>query len=304
MNHGLYAVVDIGSNSLRLLKGRLDDNGQWCFSQKEIVTTRLGRDIDNTRRLWPEGIEASYAAMEQWKKNLGGYHVCAVATSAVREAEDGQAFLAEIRSRFGWCCRAITGLEEGAYSFRGASYLATKGKVAAVLDVGGGSSEMSIGKDGEASWSHSYAMGAVRFTKPGMTADEYKALNTYCLSQWLPLPAKPEVLIGVGGTMTSLAAMDLALDPYDPEQVEGTVITAEKLSTWIDRLMAMTGDERRAVVGLQPKRADIIVAGLIIVQSCLAFYHIPSVCVSEKDLLEGVFMKHSFHDAAWCCYVP
>lgn len=68
MNHGLYAVVDIGSNSLRLLKGRLDDNGQWCFSQKEIVTTRLGRDIDNTRRLWPEGIEASYAAMEQWQK--------------------------------------------------------------------------------------------------------------------------------------------------------------------------------------------------------------------------------------------
>lgn len=304
MEHGLYAVVDIGSNSLRLLKGRLDEEGKWHFSPKEIVTTRLGKDMDTTRRLYPKGIEDSYAAMERWQRTLAGYHVCAVATSAVREAQDGQAFLAELRSRFGWCCRAITGLEEGAYSFCGAAALVEKGQVAAVLDVGGGSSEMALGKDGEATWSHSYPMGAVRFTKGEMTREEYKALQAQCLRQWLPLPERPTVLIGVGGTMTSLAAMELSLDPYDPERVEGTVITADKLSRWIDTLMSMTRDERRAVVGLQPKRADIIVAGLIIVQSCLEYYGIPAVTVSEKDLLEGVFMKHSFHDAAWCCHVP
>ena len=120
-----FAVVDIGSNSLRLMTGRWEDD-RWKFSAKELETTRLGYQIEETKHLSPEGIDASLAAMARWQARLGPVPVCAVATSAVREAVDGQAFLAEIRARFGWHCRCISGLEEAALSFCGAALLCRK----------------------------------------------------------------------------------------------------------------------------------------------------------------------------------
>ena len=121
MEYQKYAVIDIGSNSLRLMTGWQEVPGTWIFSPKELATTRLGKDIDETHHLSPAGMEASFAAMERWKGQLTGIPVCAVATSAVREAVDGQAFLAEVRARFGWHCRAISGLEEASLSFTGAA---------------------------------------------------------------------------------------------------------------------------------------------------------------------------------------
>lgn len=121
MEYQKYAVIDIGSNSLRLMTGWQEVPGTWIFSPKEMATKRLGKDIDETHHLSPAGMEASFAAMERWKGQLTGIPVCAVATSAVREAVDGQAFLAEVRARFGWHCRAISGLEEASLSFTGAT---------------------------------------------------------------------------------------------------------------------------------------------------------------------------------------
>ena len=115
-----FAVVDIGSNSLRLMTGCWEGD-RWKFSAKELETTRLGYQIEETKHLSPEGIDASLAAMARWQARLGSVPVCAVATSAVRKAADGQAFLAEIRARFGWHCRCISGLEEAALSFCGAA---------------------------------------------------------------------------------------------------------------------------------------------------------------------------------------
>lgn len=299
MDYHEYAVVDIGSNSLRLMRGHCDDDGHWHFSPKELATTRLGSDIDKTGRLSPDGMEASFSAMQEWQDTLQGIPVCAVATSAVREARDGQAFLAEIRARYGWHCRIISGLEEAAYSFRGATAAATPNQEAVVLDIGGGSSEMAIGHQGQAAWSHSYMMGAVRCSQGLVTAADYGALETRCLGRWLPLPIRPDILIGVGGTLTSLAAMELELEPYDPERVEGTVISLASLSAWIDRLARMTPEQRRHVKGLQPRRSEIILAGLVIARSCLRFYEIPAITISERDLLEGVFYSQAFQDGAW-----
>lgn len=118
MEYQKYAVIDIGSNSLRLMTGWQEVPGTWTFSPKELATTQLGKGIDETRHLSADGMEASFAAMEGWKKKLSGVPVCAVATSAVREAVDGQAFLAEVRARFGWHCRAISGLEEASLCLR------------------------------------------------------------------------------------------------------------------------------------------------------------------------------------------
>ncbi len=324
MEYQKYAVIDIGSNSLRLMTGWQEVPGTWIFSPKELATTRLGKDIDETHHLSPAGMEASFAAMEGWKEQLTGVPVCAVATSAVREAIDGQAFLAEVRARFGWHtrissafqpalaflaevrarfgwhCRAISGLEEASLSFTGATASLSPDVTAAVIDIGGGSSEVAVGRGGDLCWSHSYPMGAVRFTRGEVMSHQAVAhLEKRCYQEWLPMQVQPDLLIGVGGTLTTLAAMDLQLAVYDAEKVEGHRVSYDALCGHIERLQAMTPEERRHVPGLQPKRSDIIVAGLLIAKSFLQRYHIPAITVSERDLMEGVFFRHSFHDAAW-----
>ena len=171
---------------------------------------------------------------------------------------------------------------------------------AAVIDIGGGSSEVAVGRGGDLCWSHSYPMGAVRFTRGEVMSHQAVAhLENRCYQEWLPMQVQPDLLIGVGGTLTTLEAMDLQLAVYDAEKVEGHRVSYDALCGHIERLRAMTPEERRHVPGLQPKRSDIIVAGLLIAKSFLQRYHIPAITVSERDLMEGVFFRHSFHDAAW-----
>lgn len=300
MDYQKYAVVDIGSNSLRLMTGWQEKPGVWTFSPKELAMTRLGQGTEESQHLSPKGMEDSFQAMAAWQEKLAQIPVCAVATSAVREAIDGQAFLAEVRARFGWHCRAISGLEEASLSFGGATANLSDNVTAAVIDIGGGSTEVAVGRDHELLWSHSYPMGAVRFTKGEvMASQEVSRLSRSCDQAWLPLDIQPEIVIGVGGTLTTLAAMDLQLAVYDAKKVEGHVVTYGSLCRHIEKLQAMTPAERRHVPGLQPKRSDIIVAGLLIAKSFLEKYHVQAIRVSEQDLMEGIFYRHSFHDAAW-----
>lgn len=295
-----YAVIDIGSNSLRLMRGWQDAQGSWHLGAKVLETTRLRRDLDRTGRLSIDGMETSFKVMARWYSSLEGISVCAVATSAVREAVDGQAFLAEIRARFGWHCRVISGLEEAALSFCGAASTAEAGQHIVVLDIGGGSSEVAAGVDGIIQWAHSYPLGAVRLTSNAvMTDQEILALEAHCTSQWLPMHTLPDKVIGVGGTLTTLAAMQLDMETYDPRRVDGSVISFENLIRHIERLQRMTVEERRHVPGLQPGRSDIIVAGLVIARSFMRTYGFSEITVSEQDLMEGLFFRDSFHDAAW-----
>ncbi len=297
MKHTTYAVIDIGSNSLRLMKGTRQDDGSWLFSPKELATTRLGRDIEKTHHLSTQGIHDSLQAMAAWQQQLQQISVCAVATSAVREATDGQAFLAEIRSRFGWHCRTLTGTEEAAFSFCGASSTSMQDGCTAVLDIGGGSSEVAVGAAGTVQWSHSYPVGAVRLTaSPIWDEAAVAAILAHCEKKWLPLPKKPDMVIGVGGTLTTLAAMEQKMSVYDPSCITGYTVTQGQLAARMAQLLQMTPEERQHVPGLQPKRSDIILAGLAILQSFLQHYHIASIQMSERDLLEGVFYKEAFQD--------
>lgn len=294
-----YGVIDIGSNSLRLMTGWQDEAGQWHFSPKQLATTRLGKNMDKTHRLDPAGMEASFQALTAWQSALRDTRVCAIATSAVREAKDGQAFLAEIRSRYGWHCRAIPGIEEAALSFCGASSALSRDTRSGVLDIGGGSSELAIGWNGEVQWAHSYHLGAVRLTTSDTWRDEdIAALKGHCQNMLLPMPYVPEILVGVGGTLTTLGAMDLGLVTYDAALVEGHAVSRDTIAAWITKLQHMTPEERRHVPGLQPKRSDIIIAGLVIAWSILDFYGLEALTVSERDLMEGVFYRQAFYDAA------
>lgn len=292
-----YAVVDIGSNSLRLMQG-IFKKGQWRFYPKRLATTRLAKGLNESGHLSPEGIVNSFAVMEEWNRDLQGIPVCAVATSAVREARDGQAFLAEVRWRFGWHCRIASGAEEGALSFCGAVSTIPAGTVVAVLDIGGGSTEVALGKDGHVTWSHSYPLGAVRLTAAEqMGIRELKEVRKRCDETWLRQPVKPEKLIGVGGTLTSLAAIDARMDVYDPERVDGYVLSKTDLAGCLHRLASMSDAERKHVPGLMAQRSTIILAGLVIAESYMDYYSIDEITVSERDLLEGVFYKQAFYDS-------
>lgn len=289
-----YAVIDIGSNSLRLMTGRQTEAGQWHFSPKQLVTTRLGKDLERTHRLWQPGVTASLAALDQWQHLLGPMSVQAVATSAVREADDGRAFLAALRSRYGWSCRAIPGTEEAALSFSGATAHLAPDTAAGVLDIGGGSSELALGTQGQVQWSHSYPLGAVRLTTSEVvTPADVQAMQERCRHVLLPVPQRPDLLIGVGGTLTTLAAMDLKLFVYDPAVVEGHCVSRNTIAAWITTLQRLTPAERQHVPGLQPKRSDIIIAGLVIAWTVLDFYGIEQITVSERDLMEGVFYQQA-----------
>lgn len=278
------AVIDIGSNSLRLMEGWQKD-GQWQFGPKKLVTTRLGQHTGEQKQLAEDSMERSFAVLAEWKQQLGNTPVCAVATSAVREAANGQAFMTQVRQRFGWQAWIIAGEVEAALSFCGAASAVSPEKIAAVIDIGGGSTEVALGRKGEVQWSHSYPVGALR--------------PQGSVGQWLAMPAQPQVLIGVGGTMTSLAAMEQELDPYDPEKVNGYVISQEQLTARIAAISELSLEERRHIKGLQPRRSDIILGGLQIAQSFMRHYEISSVQISERDLMEGLFLRQSFHNVPY-----
>jgi len=288
------AVIDIGSNSLRLLEG-IRAGRSWQFKPKQLASTRLGRNQASSGKLDPEGLRLSMAALAQWHEQLGAIPVLAVATSAVREASDGAVFMAAIEKSFGWQVRILTGEQEAALSFCGAASSAAADEAIVVMDIGGGSTEIAAGANGQVQWSHSYPLGAVRLALPDRpTVQDIQNLEAYCQSLWLPMDVVPQRLLGVGGTLTSLAAIDQSLAIYDPAVVDGYVVSTDCIGRHIDCLSHMTPEQRRHVVGLQPARADIIVSGLIIAQSFLIRYGLSEISISEGDLLEGIFRHNLF----------
>ncbi len=138
---------------------------------------------------------------------------------------------------------------------------------------------------------------------PIWTEETVAAVRDHCETQWLPLPKKPVRVIGVGGTLTTLAAMEQEMTVYDPGRITGYTVTQGQLAKRMTRLLQMTPEGRQHVPGLQPKRSDIILAGLAILQSFLQHYDIDAVQMSERDLLEGVFYKEAFQDGTTdrCC---
>lgn len=293
----MRALIDIGSNSLRLQRALAYADGSWKFLPKELATTRLGKDMDKTGRLSEKGLQDSLAVMARWHTELAATPTWAIATSAVREAADGAAFIDRIAAEFGWSVRIISGDEEAALSFSGAAFGTDSDVDTLVLDIGGGSSEAALGRAGQVNWSHSYKLGAVRLsTGRAISRQELLNLKAHCDAAWLPMPAQPGTVIGVGGTLTSLAAMDQEMTEYDPQKIQGYEISAERLDWHVERIFSLPLEERRSLPGLQPKRGDIILAGLVIAQSFLHHYGIASIRAGERDLMEGFFLQQPFYN--------
>jgi exopolyphosphatase/guanosine-5'-triphosphate,3'-diphosphate pyrophosphatase len=286
------AAVDLGTNSTRLLVADVE-GGQLEEVSRRLTITRLGEGVDGRRRLLPVPIARVRNCLAEYRReleSLGAERTLAIATSAVRDAENGEAFLGEIEWSYGFVTRLLAGEEEAAMMIRGV----TAGRPAlddvVVIDIGGGSTEVVLAKAGEVAFSTSLDIGCVRITERFLPSDppsrpELAAAGTYVRSLIPALEARSA--IGVAGTVTTLATLDLGDAEYDPARTHGHRLPLSSVERQLDRLAAMTTEERLAVPGLEPGRAPVIVAGIVVLREVMTAYEVDEIEVSERDVLHG-----------------
>jgi exopolyphosphatase / guanosine-5'-triphosphate,3'-diphosphate pyrophosphatase len=297
------AVVDIGTNSTRLLVGDVQD-GRVTELERRTTITRLGQGVDRTGALADEAMERVFAALAAYRAAIdehgGAQRTVGVLTSAVRDASNGAAFTAAVRERYGVDARAIPGDEEARLTFLGATSerSASEGDGrAVVIDIGGGSTEFVVGAGREVAFFTSTQAGVVRMSERHVEHDpphegELAAIAADARAVYaaaLPSDARAGVAAGiaVAGTATSLAAIDLDLEPYDPERVHGHRLTRATIDRLARRLAALPETERRHVRGLNPDRAPTIVAGALLLGEALDAFGLDATEVSEHDILRG-----------------
>jgi exopolyphosphatase / guanosine-5'-triphosphate,3'-diphosphate pyrophosphatase len=296
------AVVDIGTNSTRLLVADVEDGRVGEALERRTEITRLGAGVDADGRLSGEAMQRVYKVLDEYRKLIdaqGADDAVAVLTSAVRDAANGEEFATAVRERWGLEPHVLTGDEEARLTFLGATSERDPDDrtPTLVIDIGGGSTEFVIGTGREMSFHVSNQAGVVRQTERHLhsdppTADEQAALAhdvREILSAGVPESERRAVshAIAVAGTATSLASIAQELEPYDPDKVEGFVLSAEECRRILERLAGLTLAERRQVRGLHPDRAPTIVAGAIILLETLDLVGLDEVEVSEHDILRG-----------------
>jgi exopolyphosphatase / guanosine-5'-triphosphate,3'-diphosphate pyrophosphatase len=286
------AAVDLGTNSTRLLVADVE-NGSLAEISRRLTITRLGEGVDQRRRLLPVPIARVRNCLTEYRhelETLGAERTLCIATSSVRDAENGEAFLGEVEWSYGFTTRLLSGEEEAAMMIRGV----TAGRPAVddtlVVDIGGGSTELVLAQDSVAAFATSLDVGCVRITERFLTSDppsrpELAAAGGYVRSLLPELEAS--AAIGVAGTVTTLAALDLGDAEYDPKRTHGHRISAASVDEQLERLAAMTTEERLAVPGIEPGRAPVIVAGIVVLREVLATYGLSELEVSERDVLHG-----------------
>jgi exopolyphosphatase / guanosine-5'-triphosphate,3'-diphosphate pyrophosphatase len=296
------AVVDIGTNSTRLLVADVEDGRVGDVLARRTEITRLGAGVDADGRLSDEAMQRVYRVLDDYRKEIdehGAEDAVAVLTSAVRDAANGQQFSDTVRDRWGIEPHVLTGDEEARLTFLGATSERDPDDQTPtlVIDIGGGSTEFVIGVGREMSFHVSNQAGVVRQTERHLhtdppTADEQAALAADAreiLGAGVPDRWRRDVghAIAVAGTATSLASIAQELVPYDPDKVEGFVLSAAECRRILERLAGLTLEQRRQVPGLHPDRAPTIVAGAIILLVTLELFGLDQVEVSEHDILRG-----------------
>jgi len=295
------AVVDIGTNSTRLLLADVAPSGAVTDLLRLSRVTRLGERVDSGGDLSEDAIERTCAVLGDYRR-LIDEHGCeanlAVLTSAVRDASNGPAFTARVRRDYRLDARTLSGDEEAQLTFLGAmSGREPSVEPTVVVDIGGGSTEFVVGHDHTAGFHVSLQAGVVRMSERHIHSDppapeelQGLALDTRAVFlKGLPAGERNPVKrgIAVAGTATTAAAIDQELDPYDPERVHGYTLLLATVELLLARLADMTDEERRQVAGLHPDRAPTIVAGMILLEEAMRAFELDRVEVSEHDILRG-----------------
>ena len=296
------AAIDLGTNTTRLLVADVADE-RVDEVRRETRITRLGEGVDGRRRLLPLPIARVRNCLADYRRaleELGAERTLAVATSAIRDAENGEAFLGEIEWSYGFTTRLLTGDGEALLTFKGVSTGQPLAAGTLIVDLGGGSTELVVAGPDGVGFRTSLDIGAVRLTERFLAAadpptaaalESCRSAIATVLAERVPDGVHVTEAVGVAGTVTTLAALDLQLPAYDRDRVDGHVLTAEGARRQLERLAGLPLDERRDVPALEPERAPVIVAGAAIVVEVLSFFGLDGIRASERDLLDGAALE-------------
>jgi exopolyphosphatase/guanosine-5'-triphosphate,3'-diphosphate pyrophosphatase len=300
------AVVDIGTNSTRLLIADVDA-ARVEEVERRTTVTNMGRGVDHTGLLSPDAIEGVCSVIGDYKsryEEMGAERVIAIATSAVRDSTNGDAFIAELRERFGMDGRLLSGEEEARLTYLGATAGRSDDAPTLVFDIGGGSTEVIVGSGDDVSFHTSLQAGTVRQSERHLTSDppdthELEDLAADIRNQMAQAiaetpegrPARVARAIAVAGTPTSLAAVDQELEPYDRERVHGYRLGLRRIQRLLSRLSSLPLAERLRIPGLHPGRAPTIVAGTVILVQVMRAFGLEEIEVSELDILHGAALS-------------
>jgi exopolyphosphatase/guanosine-5'-triphosphate,3'-diphosphate pyrophosphatase len=291
------AAVDCGTNTVRLLVGALPD-----IAVRESRIVRLGQGVDATGRLSDEALARTFAAMDDYAATIREHGVTRVrvcATSAVRDAANGEVFVHGVEERFGIGPDILTGDEEAGLAFDGAvrNLTGPAPDPVLVVDIGGGSTELVLGSgDGTVDAARSMDIGSVRLTERHLDGDPPTAAEVAaCVADIenhldeAPVPiGDARTVVGVAGSNLTIAAGVLELTSYDGAAIDQARLAATDVAAFVERLVAMTVDERRALPYMNPGRADVIAAGALILARVLARAHVATMVASESDILDGI----------------
>lgn len=307
---GRYAAIDIGTVTCRMLVADIDGAGLLHELRREYAITNLGEGVDATGTLLPEAMQRVADVVARYQAILdacepedgGGITVTAVATSASRDARNADEFVALLAEE-GITLSVVPGEREAALSFAGAS-CDFAGERILVVDVGGGSTELVAGQAGEAPvQAHSFDIGCRRVTEKFLEADPPSDEELGRARAWIAAGMRPyfddlrasgfapERVVAVAGTATSVVAVHERMTKYDSSRVHRSVVGRPVLDEVYAQLAGVGLDERRRTVGLDPGRAPVIVAGLVILQVVLDLAGMPSFTVSESDILHGIVLE-------------
>jgi exopolyphosphatase / guanosine-5'-triphosphate,3'-diphosphate pyrophosphatase len=299
------ATIDLGTNTVRLLVADVESGGRWRLAHQEQEVTRLGEGLGASGVLADAAMSRTIIVVARHvdgARRLGAGSIRIVGTSAVREASNGRAFADAIQRATGVRVEIVSGADEARLTVRGV--LEGLGHPAGewlVFDIGGGSTEYTLVRDGTILASASLRLGVVplteRFPFPGpVDADRLRHLSAHVrdqLARELPseLRRPVEHLVGTAGTVTTLAALDLGLEVYDAARVQGHRIDRAAVARQVDRVSSLTVAERAALPCLEPGRADLIVPGLAIVVATMDLVEAEVLVVSDTGLREGMLAE-------------
>jgi exopolyphosphatase/guanosine-5'-triphosphate,3'-diphosphate pyrophosphatase len=307
----ILAGIDIGTNTLRLLIAETGpDSFRELASDRKI--TRLGQNLERTGMVSPDAEERSLLALAEFQGHIqewGVQHTAAIGTSALRNAKNAGSFINAIRDRTGISIRVITGEEEARLSLLGVSkslegrHHAIQPKQpssALVIDIGGGSTEIIMTRIGRPMTVVSMPLGAVYLTERFIrhdppTSSEIAGIRQAVASELQRAggtiePDANSLFIGTAGTITTLAAIEQGLIDYDPQRINKSLLTRDFIEESIGKLAALPLEQRRTIRGLEPGREDIVLAGAIVAEEIMKYFHYTSMLVSDWGLREGIVL--------------
>ena len=295
------AAIDIGTNSVLLLVARVDESGDIIPVQQKQIITRLGKGVQERGEISPETMRSTLSVVrDYWETSLalGAERVVICGTDILRRAVNGEEFLRGVKEATGLRVEVLSQKDEARWSYLGAlsNKKDLKGKTL-VMDIGGGSTEFIWGQGDQIEGIKGLDVGCVRATERFVTTDPISKKDLSRLGDFirnrlkLHLPSGISHLVGVGGTITTLAAIDQRMGSYQPQKIDGYILKLENLHRILQELITKPLEERRRIPGLEPERADIILAGALILKEAMETLGFRQAVVSDRGLRFGLILR-------------